>query len=153
MSEPIHLTVAAVICRDNRYLLVREQVADQLVYNQPAGHVEDGELLTQAILREALEETGYSIELTGIIGLSTYYSPSAHITYYRVSFAACLLSDEAQVPLDPEIVDTQWLTYEEVLAQSNLRSPMVINDIERFRSGEIFPLSLLKEFPKGNAAQ
>lgn len=152
MSEPIHLTVAAVIFRDGRYLLVREQIADQLVYNQPAGHVENGEMLSEAMLREALEETGHQIELTGLLGLSTYYSTSAGITYYRVTFAAELISSEERSPLDPEIVDTQWLTYEEIAKQSNLRSPMVLRDVERHRSGKVFPLDMLSEFSPGTTS-
>lgn len=149
MSEPIHLTVAAVIFRNGRYLLVREQIAEQLVYNQPAGHVENGETLSEAMLREALEETGHQVELTGLLGLSTYYSASANITYYRVSFAARLTSSEERRPLDPEIIDTCWLTYEEVAKQSSLRSPMVLSDIERHRSGKVFPMDLLSEFSSG----
>jgi len=144
MPTPIHLTVAAVIHRKGRYLLVREQIDGVLVYNQPAGHVEAGENLSSAMLREVLEETGHEVELTGLIGLSTYHSPSK-TTYYRVSFVAQLLSDEARNPLDPEIVDTTWLTYDEIKAQPNLRSPMVLSDIDRFKFGEIFPLELLRE--------
>jgi ADP-ribose pyrophosphatase YjhB (NUDIX family) len=144
MPTPIHLTVAAVIYREGRYLLVREQIEGVLVYNQPAGHVEAGENFSSAMLREALEETGHEVELTGLLGLSTYHSPSK-TTYYRVSFVARLLSDEARKPLDPEIVDTAWLTYDEIKTQPNLRSPMVLSDIDRHKSGEIFPLELLRE--------
>lgn len=147
MSNPIHLTVAAVICQDDRFLLVSEQSADLLVYNQPAGHVEAGEHLTDAMLREAREETGFDIELLGVIGLSTYTSAAAQITYYRVSFAARLMSDQPSHATDPEILGTHWLTYEQLCALANLRSPLVLSDVERFRKGEIYPLALIKEFP------
>ncbi len=146
MSELIHLTVACVICRDNRFLLVREHTADHISFNQPAGHVEPGERLTDAAVREVREETGYQAALTGVLGLSTYHSEAAGLTYYRVSFSANLENTDRQSPLDPEIIDTQWLTFDEILKLDNLRSPMVLEDIRRFRSGKIYPLSMLTEF-------
>lgn len=148
MSDPIHLTVAAVIFREGRYLLVREEIEGKLVYNQPAGHVEAGENLSSAVLRETLEETGHHVKLTGLLGLSTYHSP-AGTTYYRVSFTADLTTNEMRKPLDPDIVDTQWRTYEEIKAQQNLRSPMVLADIDRYESGKVFPLELLQEAKEG----
>ncbi len=145
MPDTIHLTVACVICRDDRFLVVREHAADRIAINQPAGHVEPGERLSSAALRETREETGYEIELTGLLGLSTYFSVAAGITYYRVSFAAKLLSDDQKYPLDPEIIEALWLTYDEIKGSDNLRSPMVLADIERYRSGKIYPLEMLHE--------
>lgn len=144
MPETIHLTVATVIHNEGRYLLVQEMINGKLVYNQPAGHVEAGENFSSAALRETLEETGHHVELTGLLGLSTYHSTS-NITFYRVSFVAKLISDHPKHPLDPDIIDTQWLTYDQIKTEKNLRSPMVLSDIERFESGKIFPLELLTE--------
>ena len=46
------LTVAAIVERDGRFLLVEERINGARVLNQPAGHVEDGEALLAAVCRE-----------------------------------------------------------------------------------------------------
>ena len=50
-----HVTVACVVADGERYLMVEEEVAGRLAYNQPAGHLEDGESLPAAAVRETLE--------------------------------------------------------------------------------------------------
>ncbi len=86
---PPHVTVAVVVEQDGRYLMVEEkdEMVAGLVFNQPAGHLDPGEGLLEAALRETLEETGWEVELTGVVGISLATAPNG-ITYYRTSFAA-----------------------------------------------------------------
>lgn len=142
MSEATHVTVACVIEADERILLVRESTPEGICYNQPAGHLEAGETLLQAAVRETLEETGWQVRLTGFLGVSQYFAAAAGITYVRVSFTA---SPVAQVPgavLDEGILAAEWWRAEEV-ASLPLRSPLVLRDLERARRGAVLPLEFV----------
>ncbi|MDX2464070.1 MAG: NUDIX hydrolase [Porticoccus sp.] len=159
MSDKIHLTVATVVTREDLFLMVREirndlgaafdGTADQgkgnEVYNQPAGHVEPGETPIQAVVRETFEETGWHVEPTGIISFTTYTSPTNHITYYRLTFAAKTLEFDETAEIDSDIEEALWLSYEEILLKrSQLRSPVVLQVIDDFRANSIYSLDLLK---------
>jgi 8-oxo-dGTP pyrophosphatase MutT (NUDIX family) len=141
-------TVATVVFDGHRYLLVEEtdKRSGQLVLNQPAGHLESGESLAEAALRETLEETGWRVTLKGLISVGLYTPPVGPVTYHRTTFLA---EPEVQVgsELDPDIIGIHWLEYPEIVARSaKLRSPLVLDAIERHRRGEIAPLSLLVDF-------
>jgi len=143
MSDRIHLTVATVIHREGRFLMVRENDDGREVINQPAGHVEPGETLQQAALRETLEETGWRVTLTGLLGFSHYRSPGNGKTYYRVSFTAEAVAREENFRLDADIVCAEWLSREELAASNQLRSPLVLADIGKYLSGIIYPLEII----------
>ena len=85
-----HITVACVIHRDGKYLMVeeRDKFSGELVFNQPAGHLDDGESISDAAVRETLEETGWRVELTGVLCMALYRAPTNSITYYRTTFLA-----------------------------------------------------------------
>lgn len=139
-----HVTVATVIERDDRYLMVYENTDMGPAFNQPAGHLEENETLEQAALRETLEETGWHVTLTGVLGVSLYKAPSNGVTYLRVTFAANPVTRDDDAGLDVDIIDALWLSYEEIkLRHTQLRSPLVLADIERYRSGRLSPLDLL----------
>lgn len=140
------ITVACVIERDGSYLMVeeRDKTTGEMVYNQPAGHLEDGESITAAALRETLEETGWRIKLTAVLGIALYLAPSNGITYYRTTFLAEPLEFVDDATLDPDIHAVHWLAYEEILARSaRMRSPLAVAVIERHRQGLNFPLDLI----------
>lgn len=140
--EP-HVTVATIVENDNKFLLVEEYANGKLVFNQPAGHLEAGESLQQAALRETLEETGWRVQLLGIVGLSLYTAPANGVTYARTTFAAAAL-EETRGALDPAIVRTVWLSYEEMRARSaKMRSPLVIASVEHYLAGNCYPLKLI----------
>lgn len=140
-----HVTVATVIELNGRFLLVHERSDGQEVYNQPAGHWEENETLADAALRETREETGWDVELTHLIGMSHYISPINGFTYLRISFAAKPLNLTPNAKLDTDIIEAVWLTHEEIKTkQSRLRSPLVLNDINRYQVGERYPLSLIQ---------
>lgn len=137
-----HLTVATVVEQQGRFLLVEERIDGTLCYNQPAGHVDPGEHPLDAALRETLEETGYEVELTGFLGFSVLQTP-ANGTYYRMSFSARAPDQTPRQNLDTGIVRAVWMTATEIGALENLRSPLVWQDIQRYLTGQSFPLSLL----------
>lgn len=141
-----HVTVATVVERDSLYLLVeeRDKGSGRVVFNQPAGHLERGESLQQAALRETLEETGWIVTLEGVLGLALYTAPGNGVTYYRTTFCAQALEPQAGAQLDPDILAVHWLDYEAILANSaRMRSPLVLAAVEQHRSGLRYPLDLI----------
>ncbi len=137
-----HVTVATVVESDGRYLLVEECREGKTVYNQPAGHLEAGESLQQAALRECLEETGWDVELTAFLGATVYLAPTNGVTYVRHTFSAKPLNHHPEYHLDEGIIAAHWLTIDEIKRYENqLRSPLVIEAIQTFESGSHLPLS------------
>lgn len=147
MNEwPPHVTVASVIVRDGCYLLVeeRDKHSGALVYNQPAGHLEPGESLVEAALRETLEETGWQVKITRVLGMALYTTPGNGITYYRTTFLGEPLSRIDDGPPDPDIHAVHWMDYDEIRANdARMRSPLVLAAIEQHRRGVCYPLDLL----------
>ena len=142
-----HVTVATVIVREDRYLLVeeRDKASGQLVFNQPAGHLEQGETLPQAAVRETLEETCWRIRLRGVLGVVLYTAPANGITYCRNTFLAAPEARDPEAALDPDILATHWMSYEEMLGESaRMRSPLVLSSVERHRRGICYPLDLIE---------
>lgn len=144
-----HVTVAVIVEREGKFLLVEEEtLASHLdVYNQPAGHVEQGETLIEAAKREALEETGFEVEPTALLGLYTYTPETTpDVTYYRVCFIADAIHHYER-PLDEGIIRAVWLTLDELIATERARSPLVIQCIKDYLNGQSFPLSAIYEHP------
>lgn len=136
------VTVAAVVFDGERYLLV-EEVAESgtPVLNQPAGHLEPGESLAEAAIRETLEETGWHVEVEALLGASLLTNALSGITYYRTSFLARPLRHDPQQVLDPGILGPRWMRFEEITADtSRLRSESVLATIEQHRAGRRFPI-------------
>ncbi len=142
-----HITVATVVEKEGKFLLVQEKPDGKLVLNQPAGHMENGETLINAAIRETFEETCWRVKLTGALGISQYRSPNRRITYVRHTFAAQALAFDENATRDPDIVDIVWLDHDEIQARkSELRSPLVLNDIERYLKGEHFDLGFIEGY-------
>ncbi|MEH6568934.1 MAG: NUDIX hydrolase [Halioglobus sp.] len=141
-----HVTVACVVEKDGRYLMVeeRDKTSGEMVFNQPAGHLEADEALTEAAVRETREETGWRVEILGVLGIALYTAPGNGITYYRTTFIAKPLAALANAVIDPDINEVHWLRYEEILNMSDrMRSPLVIDAIKQHRSGRCYPLDLI----------
>ncbi len=145
-------TVAAIIEQDGKFLLVEEHTPDGLRLNNPAGHLDEGESLIAACAREALEETMYRFEPTGLLGvyMSRFVRPARgaaaaeDITYLRFAFCGVLGAMEPGRTLDKGIVRTLWLTADEVRASAKRhRSPLVLRCIEDYLAGQRFPLPLI----------
>lgn len=144
---PPHVTVATVVFSEGKYLMVeeRDKTTKQLVFNQPAGHLDPGESLSEAAVRETLEETGWDVELTGLLGLSLYHAPN-DIIYHRTTFLAQAVRRLENCRIDPDISAVHWLSYEEILANSDrMRSPLVVAAIEQYRKGLSSSLELIYE--------
>lgn len=143
--DQIHLTVAVVVERERRFLMVREIRNGLELYNQPAGHVEPGETPVEAAVRETLEETAWHVIPAAIISFTTYRAPANSVTYYRLAFAANASHPDPIPVIDQDIEEAVWLTYEEILQKHRqLRSPMVLEAIEDYRRGIFYSLDLLK---------
>lgn len=146
MTWKPHVTTAVIVTRDDRFLMVEERSGGQIVFNQPAGHIESGESILTAARREAREETGWDIELRHFLGLYTYLSPQNGVTYFRFSFVADALMQVSTV-LDPDIIAAHWLTLEEIKQrQGQLRSPLVLECINDYLHGKRYPLELIRQF-------
>jgi len=137
------LTVATIIERDGRFLLVEEYAdGEELVYNQPAGHLDAHETLAAAAIRETLEETAWEVQLDAIVGVYYWTHPKGH-TFIRTCFAGAALRHHPNQPLDYGIQRAVWLTYEEVVAREpKLRSPMVLRCLDDYRAGKRYALGL-----------
>lgn len=144
MTWAPHVTVATIIERDQKFLMVYEEADGKKVYNQPAGHLDPHETLQQAAIRETLEETGWTVKLTAVVGINLYVAPSNGVTYLRTTFIAEAISQDTERKLDIGIIEAVWLTYDEILARKEqLRSPMTLQIIEDYRLGKNFPLSVI----------
>ena len=143
-----HATVAALCERDGKYLLVKERVDDNIVFNQPAGHLDPGETLIEAVVRETFEETRYQFTPTALQGVYRYQpDPAGEITYLRFLFRG-EVGERMDGELDHEIIEAQWLDYQQVLDCRRLhRSPMVMQCIDDYLRHPGYPLDLLsREF-------
>lgn len=150
------VTVAAIIERDGLFLLVEEETGDGIRLNQPAGHLDPNESLTQAVVRETLEETAHDFTPTALVGtyLSRYRSARTgqEVTYLRFAFAGWLGAAHDR-PLDDGILRTVWMSYENLVAsRARHRSPLVLQCVDDYLAGQRAPLSLLATHPSAIGA-
>lgn len=144
MPQLPHITVATVVEREGRFLMVQENSGGRLVYNQPAGHVETGESLLEAARRETLEETGWQVELQKFLGIYQYTSAENGITYIRHCFIARAIEPRTELPLDADIAQALWLTAQELeQLEAEMRSPLVLEAVRDYLGGVAYPLELI----------
>ena len=137
------ITVATIVEDDNSFLFVREATAAGMCINQPAGHLEAGETLQQAAIRETLEETAWQVELRALVGIYLYQAANG-ITYQRVCFSARPLAKLEQA-LDPDISEAVWLSQQQLLAvREQCRSPLVLRCLEDYLQGSSYCLAAIK---------
>ncbi len=141
-------TVATIVEQDNRFLLVEEISNNQQVLNQPAGHLEKEESLIAAACRETLEETGWHVTPTELVGIYIYHSTHNQTTYHRYCFAAQAQQQVPNATLDKGIIGPVWLTLEEIKQRTDLRSPMVLQCIQDYLKGQRYPIELIKDYSK-----
>ena len=136
------VTVAAVIERQGRFLLIQERIGGRLVLNQPAGHLDPGESLAAACRREAMEETAHRFEPTALVGIYRWRDPRKDFTFLRFAFRGKVGAAENR-PLDKEIVAVHWLTPDEIEERkAEHRSPLVQKCVDDFLAGNSFPLDV-----------
>ena len=142
-----HVTVAAVIERDGKFLLVEEKTDSGIRYNQPAGHLECREALTDAVSREVLEETAYRFVPKYLVGVYNCRNEAKDLTYLRFTFGGDIVGHDVGRPLDEGIIAAHWLTLDEIQArQASHRSPMLMRCIDDWLAGRRYPLDLLVQF-------
>ena len=142
-----NVTVAALIEREGRFLLVEEETEDGLRFNQPAGHLDEGESLVAACAREALEETAWGFTPTALVGIYQWPRPQGDITYLRFAFSGELGEHEAGRTLDAGILRAVWMTPDEIRANADRhRSPLVWQCVTDYLAGRRFPLELLRHY-------
>lgn len=141
------VTVAAVIERDGKFLLIEEETSDGIRLNQPAGHLDPHESLEQAVVRETLEETAHDFTPTALVGMymSRYRSARTGeaVTYLRFAFCGDVGQEHDQ-PLDDGILRTMWLTRDEIAAcRERHRSPLLLTCVDDYLAGKRTALELL----------
>ena len=140
------VTVAAICEQDGRFLLVKERAksSNQIVYNQPAGHIEEGESIIEAVIRETREETCRHFTPQSLVGL--YRLPiNGGKTYIRYTFFGSISEIDESLDLDPDITSTHWMTLDEIRNHNSLRSPLVLTCIDDYLTGKLYPLDILRE--------
>lgn len=140
-------TVATIIEQNGKLLFVQESPEGDTVLNQPAGHLEKNETLVEAAIREVLEETGHTCEITHYLGLYTYTAPSNGVTYHRHCFIGRSTHYDPEHTLDPAITGIKWLSLEELVSSQKARSPLVIKCAQDYLNGKQYPLDLIYEHP------
>ncbi len=144
MSFKPDVTVAALIERDGCFLCVEELIDQRPVFNQPAGHLEPGETLIEAVVRETREETTRHFTPEALLGVYLWREPRSGQSYLRFAFTGSASEPDGRQPLDQDIVRTHWLSRAELLQrQPQLRSPLVLRCVDDYLSGERHALSAL----------
>ena len=138
-----HVTVATVVPREGRFLMVEESVRGRIVLNQPAGHLDPDESLAAAAVRETFEETGWHVELDCLLGVQQWRAPSGS-AFVRFTFGARPVRHDPAQPLDEGILRALWMSRDELAAASaRLRSPMVLASVDDWLGGRRLPLDAL----------
>src|ERR1700759_2636176 len=136
------ITVAAIAENDGRFLVVEERINQRLVFNQPAGHVEPGESLLTAVIREAREETAWRFQPKSLIGVYLWRSPESGVTTMRFAFSGIVDDHQPEQPLDDGIICTHWLSRADLQErEKRLRSPLVLRCIEDYLDGKRQPIA------------
>jgi 8-oxo-dGTP pyrophosphatase MutT (NUDIX family) len=153
MARSPDITVAGVTETDGRFLLVEERINRRLVLNQPAGHVEHGETLLAAVVREVREETAWRFVPQELLGVYLWKNPTSGRTTLRFAFIGSVTDHDAAQPLDRGIVRTHWLSRGDLVAREpHLRSPLVLRCVEDYLRGQRRPLDGVADLDLQTAA-
>lgn len=142
-----HVVVAAIVEADGRFLLVEERTEDGILFNQPAGHLEEGESLLDAVRRECFEETAHHFEPLALVGVYRWRHPrKPDRTYLRFAFSGAITGYDPTAPLDRGILRAVWMTPGEIRASTHRhRSPLLLRCIEDHLAGRSYPLELIAD--------
>lgn len=144
-----NVTIAAIVARDDKFLLVEEQPDDSsgIVLNQPAGHLDPGESIIAGAIRETLEETAYTFIPQYLVGIYQWHAKSNDTTYLRFAFSGAVSEHDVNRPLDDGIVRAVWLSLDEIQqSTARHRSPLVMQCIQDYLAGKQYPLDLLTTY-------
>lgn len=140
------ITVAAICERDGKFLLVEEmsKSSQEIVFNQPAGHLEHGETILAAVIRETLEETCRHFTPEALVGIYRHEAPNGK-TYIRFTFCGAISELDPSCELDSDIIRTHWLSASEIFQHSSLRSPIVVECLKDYLAGARHSLDIITE--------
>ena len=148
------VTVAAIVQREGRFLMVEERISGRLVLNQPAGHLEDAETLVEAAIRETREETAWRLHPEALVGVYLWRNPDNGRSFLRFAFCGTVDDHRADQPLDTGIQRALWLSREQLLAQEGrLRSPLVMRCLDDYLLGKRQPLETVASLGLETAIQ
>ena len=138
------VTVATIVERDGRFLLIEEETRHGPRLNQPAGHVEAGESIVSAAARETLEEAAWRVDPTALVGVYQWESPDSGMAFVRFTFAATARRHEPNRPLDTGILRALWLSYDDIAARRDRhRNPLLLQSLDDYRAGTRWPLGVI----------
>ena len=144
MSWVPHITVASILERENKFLFVEEYSKNNVVLNQPAGHLEENETIEEGCIRETLEETAYLVKVDHLIGIYQERRKGALDMWLRFCFKCTIQKEFTERELDKNIIRKVWLTKDEILMpEKKLRSKMVIKCINDFEDGKKYPKEII----------
>jgi 8-oxo-dGTP pyrophosphatase MutT (NUDIX family) len=141
---PTDLTVGAVVEKDGKFLIVEERSSGVVVFTQPGGHIESGESPEGAAIREAMEETGCEISVSGLLGVYLWIHPQTRQQFLRIVFSGNLVRENVTTKLDDGIHAVHWFDKDDLIhRQRTLRTPVVMRCVEDYLAGKRQPDSLL----------
>jgi len=148
MTWKPHATVAAIIERDGKFLMVEELIHGEHLFNQPAGHLDPDESLIDAVIRETREESAWQFIPQAVTGIYLWKHPDSGKTFLRVAVCGSCENHDPEQTLDDGIIRAVWKSRDELTqASCKLRSPMVLNCIDDYLTGKRYPLDLLINVP------
>jgi 8-oxo-dGTP pyrophosphatase MutT (NUDIX family) len=154
VSRQPDITVAAVVMRDGRFLVVEERIGGREVLNQPAGHLERGETLLQAVIRETLEETAWTLAPAALLGAYLWQPPRAAHPTLRFAFVGEVTGHDPDRALDHPVMAAHWMSRAQLEADAaRLRSPLVLRCVDDFLAGRRQPLALAASLDLDSAAR
>jgi NADH pyrophosphatase NudC (nudix superfamily) len=144
-----HVTVATIIEKNNKFLMVEEALHGKKLLNQPAGHLDQGETLVQAAIRETQEESGWQVEITHMVEFAQWTSPNSDTHFLRACFAGKAIQHFPKQQLDDGIIRALWMSRDEVKENIHrLRSPLVLNHIDHYIAGKKYDLDFFSYYDK-----
>ncbi|RKZ77844.1 MAG: NUDIX hydrolase [Gammaproteobacteria bacterium] len=125
--------------------MVEEEIDGKMQLNQPAGHLESGESLIDAVIRETQEETAWQFKPTALVGIYRWQHPVNNNTYMRFCFTGNAIQFDPEQTLDDDIHQAFWLNQKQMMRrQAEFRSPLVLDCFNDYLAGHRYPLDLLR---------
>ena len=144
MSWVPHITVASIIEKNNKFLFVEEYVKDQVVINQPAGHLEENETIEEGCIRETFEETDYLVHVDYLIGVYQERNKNSKDMWLRFCFKGSIYDEVKDKKLDKKIIRKLWLSRNQIKEKNiSLRSKMVLMCLDDYENGKNYPKELI----------
>lgn len=144
----VRASVSTAVVQNNQVLLVQEASPRKRgLWNLPSGRLDPGEAFLEAAIREVWEETGYPIEVMGVVGVYSYTSASAR-QVVRCMYRARPNGLPSPHTCD-EVMDVCWHSLEGLheLADNQLWAPHILRPmLEDVRQGRLYPVDLVKSF-------